>query len=211
MVFKLKPRDERFFSYFEELAEAICAASGTLKKFSRNPIDAEGNLDMLTSLEEQGDEILSEVMKKINSSFITPFDREDILLLVRELNNVLDHIQGTMEKFVLYKANPPENAEYVVKLIAVLHTASIEIKECVQKLPDVRSWHNDILESCEKIRSCEHEGDFLYRTGIALLFENTKNVVDIIKWKEIYEHLETTLDYCENVSNILKGITIKYV
>lgn len=211
MVFKLKPRDERFFGYFEDLAEAICTASSTLEKFSRNPVDPEGNLEMLTRIEEQGDEILSEVMKKINNSFVTPFDREDILLLARELNNVLDHIQGTMEKFVLYKAKPPENAEYIVKLIAVLYTASVAIKDCVQRLPDVRSWHNDILESCEKIRSCEHEGDFLYRTGIALLFENTINVVDIIKWKEIYEHLETTLDYCEDVSNILKGIAIKYV
>jgi len=61
------------------------------------------------------------------------------------------------------------------------------------------------------IRSYEHEGDFLYRAGIAKLFENTENLVDIIKWKEIYEHLETTLDYCENVSNVIKGVAVKYV
>jgi len=100
---------------------------------------------------------------------------------------------------------------YVLKLVQVLEEASQEIKNAIEKLPDVRSKSNEIIDSCEKIRSFEHEGDYLYRAGIALLFENTQNVIDIIKWKEIYEHLETTLDYCENVSNILKGVAIKYV
>jgi len=92
-----------------------------------------------------------------------------------------------------------------------LEEASQEIKNAVEKLPDVRGKSSEIIDSCEKIRSFEHEGDYLYRAGIALLFENTQNVIDVIKWKEIYEHLETTLDYCENVSNILKGVAIKYV
>ena len=81
----------------------------------------------------------------------------------------------------------------------------------MNKLPELKTRHDEIVISCEKIRSYEHEGDYLYRAGIALLFEKTENVVEIIKWKEIYEHLETTLDYCENVSNIIKGITVKYV
>jgi uncharacterized protein Yka (UPF0111/DUF47 family) len=81
----------------------------------------------------------------------------------------------------------------------------------VSKLPDIRNLHHEVVEASEKIRNYEQEGDYLYRAGIALLFENTENVVDIIKWKEIYEHLETTLDYCENVSNIIKGIAVKYV
>ncbi len=130
--------------------------------------------------------------------------------MTRELNNVLDHIQGTMEKVIIYKAGKPKDVN-VLKMVYVLQAAAEEIKTAVDKLPQIRSKHQEIIESCEAIRSYEQEGDYLYRAGIALLFENTENVVEIIKWKEIYEHLETTLDYCENVSNILKGVAVKYV
>ncbi|MDD3898201.1 MAG: DUF47 family protein [Syntrophomonadaceae bacterium] len=210
MSFRLKPRDDRFFKYFNDLADAICEASLILKSFVENRSDPSTNLDKINEVEERGDRILSEVMKRINNSFITPFDREDILLLARELNNVIDHVQGTMEKIVIYKVKQPKEG-YVLKLVQVLEEASQEIKNATVKLPEVRTKSSEIIDSCEKIRSFEHEGDYLYRAGIALLFENTQNVIDIIKWKEIYEHLETTLDYCENVSNILKGVAIKYV
>ncbi len=210
MVFKLKPRDERFFQYFEQLAEAIYEASMILKGFLENQSDAASNLEKINKVEDQGDDILAHVMERINASLITPFDREDILLLSRELNNVLDHIQGTMEKIVIFKVGQPKDV-YVFKLVKVLEEASIEIKSAVKKLPHIRAKSLEVIESCEKIRSYEQEGDYLYRAGIALLFEQTQNVIDIIKWKEIYEHLETTLDYCENVSNILKGVAVKYV
>lgn len=210
MVIKLKPREERFFSYFDEIAEAISEAADILKDYLEHQSDPVSNLEMISAVEERGNQTMAKVMEQINNSFVTPFDREDILALTRELTNVLDHIQGTMEKIVIYKAVKPKES-YVLKLAYVLQTAAQEIKSAVAQLNDVRANHNTIIESSEKIRSYEHEGDFLYRAGIALLFENTTNVVDIIKWKEIYEHLETTLDYCENVSNILKGIAVKYV
>ncbi len=210
MSFRLKPRDDRFFKYFDDLAEAISEAALILKGFIENQTDPAVNLENINKVEEQGDIILSEVMNRINNSFITPFDREDILLLARELNNVLDHIQGIMEKIIIFKVGQPQDV-YVLKLVQVLEEASQEIKNAVADLPYVRNKSKDIIDSCEKIRSYEHEGDYLYRAGIALLFENTRNVVDIIKWKEIYEHLETTLDYCESVSNLLKGVAVKYV
>ncbi|MDD2586572.1 MAG: DUF47 family protein, partial [Syntrophomonadaceae bacterium] len=176
MVFKLKPRDDKFFDYFEELADAIYEASVILKKFFEKQSNPSSNLDLINEVEERGDQILSTVMSQINSSFVTPFDREDILSLARELNNVVDHIQGTMEKVVLYKASRPGQI-YVSKLVNVLEEAAIEIKNAVDKLPYVRTMSSEIIESCERIRSLEHEGDYLYRAGIALLFENTQNVV----------------------------------
>ncbi|MGI6434342.1 MAG: DUF47 domain-containing protein [Syntrophomonadaceae bacterium] len=210
MVIKLKPRDEKFFAYFDEIAVAISEAADILKDFLEHQTDPVYNLELISAVEERGGVTMGKVMDQINNSFVTPFDREDILALARELNNVLDHIQGTMEKIVIYKAGQPKEG-YVLKLAYVLQEAAREIKYAVAQLPDVRGNHNSIIEASEKIRSYEHEGDYLYRAGIALLFENTRDVVDIIKWKEIYEHLETTLDYCENVSNILKGIAVKYV
>lgn len=210
MVFRLKPRDEKFFVYFDEMADILCAASRLLKDFFAEYAEPEKNLEKMNQIEERGDQILSKVMRQLNSSFVTPFDREDILLLVRELNNVIDHIQGTMGKIVIYKAGKPK-ADYIFKLSDVLEEAAAEIKNAVKKLPNIRNEYKEIIKACDKIRTLEHEGDYLYRAGIALLFEKTENVVEVIKWKEIYEHLETALDDCENVSNVLKGVAVKYV
>jgi len=207
---RLKPRDDKFFYYFNQLADASLEATEIMKLFFQDSSEPFKKLDKIKAVEERGDQILASVMNRINNSFVTPFDREDILLLARELNNVLDHIQGTMEKVIIYKAGVPK-AEYVLKMVEVLEEAAREIKIAVTDLPYVREKHREIVNSCEKIRNYEHEGDVLYREGIAELFENNDNVIEIIKWKEIYEHLETTLDYCENVSNLIKGVTVKYV
>jgi len=210
LAIKLKPQNERFFTYFEDSSEAICEAAHILKAFSTNQGDPAVNLDRMNEVEHHGDRIFTKTIERINSSFITPFDREDILKLAQELNRVLDHIQGTMEKVVIYKVGKPKD-RYVLDLVNVLEEAADEIKIAVACLRDIRANQKEIIESCEKIRAFEHEGDNLYRSGIAKLFENTENVIDIIKWKEIYEHLETTLDYCESVSNVIKGVAVKYV
>jgi uncharacterized protein len=207
---KLKPQDERFFDYFEDSTEAISEAAHILKAFFEDRGDPAMNLDRINEVEHHGDHIFLKTMERINNSFITPFDREDILSLAHELNRVLDHIQGTMEKVVIYKVAQPKES-YVLDLVNVLEEAAEEIKFAVRKLRDLRNHQREIIESCEKIRAFEHQADNLYRAGIARLFENTENVVEIIKWKEIYEHLETTLDYCETVSNVIKGVAVKYV
>lgn len=210
MGIKLKPQDERFYDYFEDSAEAISEAAHILKAFFEDRGDPGMNLERINEVEHHGDRIFQKTIEQINNSFITPFDREDILWLAQELNRVLDHIQGTMEKVVIYKVGQPKES-YVLDLVNVLGEASEEIKFAVHELRDLRTHHREIIESCEKIRAFEHQGDNLYRAGIASLFENTENVIEIIKWKEIYEHLETTLDYCETVSNVIKGIAVKYV
>jgi len=115
-----------------------------------------------------------------------------------------------MEKIVIYKTGKPQDTN-IKGLVDVLVDASDEIKEAVICLRNLKENQGRVLEACDRIREYEHEGDRLYRNGIALLFENAENAIDIIKWKEVFEHLETTLDYCEELSNILKGVTVKYV
>ncbi len=210
MAFKLKPQEKRFFGYFEEAAEAICEATQILKGYFVDRSDKNANLERINKVEHRGDQIFAEVMDQINHSFITPFDREDILGLSHSLNQVLDHIQGTMEKMVIYKCEQPKE-RFIPALVNVLEEASGEIQRAVLMLRDVKVNHQAILDSCEKIRSHEHEADNLYRAGIARLFEQTDDAVYMLKWKEIYEHLETTLDLCEDVANDLKGIAVKYV
>jgi len=208
--FKLKPHDDRFFNYFEEASKAISEATQILKGYFADRSDPNANLERINEVEHRGDRIFGEVMEQINHSFVTPFDREDILGLARSLNQVLDHIQGTMEKMVIYKCEQPQE-KYISALVDVLEEASKEIKKAVLNLRNVKANHDMIIASCEKIRGHEHEGDNLYRAGIARLFEQTDDAIYMIKWKEIYEHLETTLDYCEEVSNVIKGVAVKYV
>lgn len=210
MAFKLKPQDDRFFDYFEAAASSIGEATQILKGYFVDRSDPTANLERINEVEHRGDRIFAEVMEQINHSFVTPFDREDILGLSHALNQVLDHIQGTMEKMVIYKCQQPKE-RFIPALVNVLEQASEEIQKTVLSLRDVKGNHDSIIASCEKIRGYEHEGDNLYRAGIARLFEQTDDPVYMIKWKEIYEHLETTLDNCEDVSNILKGIAVKYV
>ena len=210
MGFKLKPQDDRFFAHFEAAAASICEAIQILKGYFSDRSDPVANLERITEVEHRGDQIFSEVMEQINHSFITPFDREDILGLAHALNQVLDHIQGTMEKMVIYKCQQPRE-RFIPELVNVVEQASDEIQKSVLGLRNVKRNHKSIIAAAEKIRGYEHEGDNLYRAGIARLFEQTNDAVYMIKWKEIYEHLETTLDNCEDVGNILKGIAVKYV
>lgn len=210
MAFRFKPQEVKFFGYFEEQAAAICEATQILKGYFVERSDKNANLERINKVEDRGDQILAEVMDQINHSFITPFDREDIMELSHSLNQVLDHIQGTMEKMVIYKCEQPQE-RFIPALVNVLEEASQEIQKAVLLLRDVKNNHQAIINACEKIRGHEHEGDNLYRAGIARLFEQTDDAVYMLKWKEIYEHLETTLDNCEDVANDLKGIAIKYV
>ncbi len=210
MAFKFKPQEVKFFGYFEEQAAAICEATQILKGYFVERGDKYANLERINKVEHRGDQIFAEVMDQINHSFITPFDREDILSLSHSLNQVLDHIQGTMEKMVIYNCAQPKE-RFIPALVNVLEEASDEIQKAVLKLRDVKTNHQPIVDSCERIRGHEHEGDNLYRAGIARLFEQTDDAVYMLKWKEIYEHLETTLDNCEDVANVLKGIAVKYV
>jgi uncharacterized protein Yka (UPF0111/DUF47 family) len=210
MAFHLKPRNDEFFDYFNETSQAICDGAKLLKEFVAEEGDGESNLEQLNQIEAKGDEVFSTLIQRLSDTYITPFEREDIYILGSKLNGILDYIHGIMEMMVLY--NTGQNADPHIKtLVEVLEKAAIEIKGAVLDLKSLRKNYQRVLDACNNIRDYEHEGDFLYRTGIALLFENADNAIEIIKWKDIFQRLETVLDYCEDVSNILKGVAVKYV
>lgn len=209
MGLHLKPRDDQFFTYFDESSSTICEGAKILKDFIDSGGDPDLKLELMERVEQKGDQVFSVIVDRLNHSFAAPFEREDIYVLARELNGISDYIHGIMEMMVLYKASSKD--ERIKNLAEVLEKAAEEIRSAVMGLKSLRTNFKQVIESCENIRNYEQEGDFLYRTGIALLFENLDNAVEIIKWKEIFEHLETALDHCEDVSNIVKGVAVKYV
>jgi uncharacterized protein Yka (UPF0111/DUF47 family) len=210
VAFKVKPRDELFFGCFEGSAEAIRAAARILHDYVEQDGDPVPKLELLSEVEEKGDQLFGRIVDRLNNSFVTPFEREDIYNLAKELNRVIDHIHGTMEKIVIYKTGTPR-WKAINDLVKVLVAAGDEIRDAVVCLRTLKESYDVINRACDRIRELEHEGDRLYRQGVATLFEQATDAIEIIKWKEVYEHLETTLDYCEDVSNVLKGFSVKYV
>lgn len=209
VAIRLKPRDDYFFEQLNHMTSLLIEGTGILKDFVERDGDPNPRLERLNQVEAEGDNTFGAILDKLNTTFITPFDREDIYELSKELNKILDHIQGTMEKIVLYKAGQPKDTN-IRQMILVLEKAVQEVQKAVGHLSSLSQHYREVLTCCDLIREYESEGDHLYRQGLAELFE-TKDAIEIIKWKEILEHLESTLDYCQDASYVLKGVAVKYV
>ncbi|NPV27211.1 MAG: DUF47 domain-containing protein [Firmicutes bacterium] len=208
MGWNLKPKEDKFYELFRDSSEIVCSGATVLldamDEYERMP----EKLVEINRLEDEGDSVIQTILDKLNQTFLTPFDREDIYTLARELDRILDHIHGTIEKMVLYRTGRPTSD--VRELAAVLLKATEEIKQVILKLEDLKANYDQVLQRCEMIKQFENKGDHLYRLGVATLFDQVKDPIEVIKWKEVYEHLETALDHCEDVANLLKGVALKY-
>lgn len=203
LLTRLLPRERGFFTMFTEVTANIEAGARALADIFADYRDVAQKVNHLKDLEHRGDQLTHEIFTKLNQTFITPLDREDIHQLTSKLDDVLDLIDAVAARLVIYKVDKvrPGAAE----LAAILVRATAEIHAAVSRLekPD------HILEHCIKINSLENEGDRIVRAAIADLFEQEKNPVELLKWKEILEVLETATDKCEDVANILEAVVLK--
>ena len=157
----------------------------------------------IEKLETECDEILHEVYKRLNQTFITPLDPEDIQSLCSHLNDVMDGIEEATHCIVSYKIDPIPAP--IVEICKLLVECAAEVKAAVE----VMDKNREIVKHCIEINRLENESDRLCRTLIAQLFDEEKDSVQIIKWKEIYETMENAIDRCEDVANVLEGIALK--
>ena len=204
----LLPHDEKFYALFEESTRTLGKATELLKTLPTSSGSQRSELvNRIQDLEHEGDEIAHKIFAELNATFVTPFDREDIHVLTSALDDILDYIQGSANRFEMYKLDqcPPD----MVKLIEILHLAVEELKTGVGHLRDLRK--SDQLQTIlRKINEYENEADAVFETAIANLFEFEKDPIKIIKLKEIYVGLETATDKCEDAANVLEAILIKY-
>jgi uncharacterized protein len=205
--FSFMPRDDKFFDLFEVSASNMVKAAENLKDMIYTFDDVERKLDDMTRIEHQGDTITHEIMFQLNRSFITPFDREDIGMLAHSLDDVTDLIQAAADTMVLYKVKAPgKRAKELADIICQI-TKEVEIV-----MPSLRK-HNanleKILNSCVEINRLENVADTIYRKALTELFDDT-DIADIIKWREIYEHMESATDMCEDVANVLESVALKH-
>jgi predicted phosphate transport protein (TIGR00153 family) len=202
----LMPREAKFFELFEASAKNMVKTSQKLKELVYEWDRIEERVAEITELEHQGDAITHQIMEQLHRTFITPFDREDISLLAHTMDDVTDFIHASVDAMFLYKVDRPFKAAQELCDIIVLGTQ--EVEAAVPQLRR-RSEFKNILEHCVEMNRLENIADEIYRSAIAGLFTNTKDIADVIKWREIYEHLESATDRCEDVANVLEGVALK--
>ena len=162
----------------------------------------------IIDLEHEADAVNDKIIDHLNQTFITPIDREDIFALANGLDDGVDFLQGTLQRIVIYRIGPAK--EGAVSLTKLLLEATEEIIKAFSLLKDIKKNRVLILEATHKIGKLESEGDRVYRHEIAFLFDNVKDPIELIKWKDILENLEDTLDHCEDVSDMIRGVVMKY-
>jgi predicted phosphate transport protein (TIGR00153 family) len=198
------PRDESFFELFVRQAENILAAAQTLRELVADCQQASRRAARLRDLEHEGDEITHEVMRRLNTVFVTPLDHEDIHKLSSTLDDVLDHIEAAGDLFDLHKIESPLPA--MESQADVLLRASEVLRDALKVLPK----YDKLSPYWVEINRIENEGDRVYRQAVADLFSGEYRAMDVLKWKEIIDEIEAAIDKIEDVSDALESIALKH-
>ena len=204
MRLRLIPRDVRFFDLFVEDAANVLGGARLLEAMLRTYDQPEARAAEIRATEHRGDEISHDIGHRLEATFVTPFDREDIYALISALDDVLDFVEEVADTFVLYRIEAPtatavEQASIVVRQVELLHDALAHLRGF--KGLD-RYWI--------EVHRLENEGDRIVREAIARLFHDEKDPINLVKWKDVYALLEETIDKAEDVANIIERLTIKH-
>jgi predicted phosphate transport protein (TIGR00153 family) len=200
---RLLPRDEQFYDLFSELAKRVTGAARLITKLFEDPAHLDRYASEIKTLEHEADSLTHEVTMRINKSFITPFDREDIHMLASRLDDVIDLIDGTARRAQMFHIR--QVREPARLLCDVLSRAAVAMESAVEGMKKSKV----VAERAREIKRLEEEGDALYHEAVGSLFSGTPDALEVIKWKELFDTLERALDQCEDVANTLEGISLK--
>jgi uncharacterized protein len=203
----LLPKEYGFFDFFEQHASKCVAGAELLLQMLRDVRAAAGHAKEIKDIEHAGDKITHHTLETLHKTFITPLDRDEIRQLIAGMDDILDAVDATSQRIVMYDIQEvtPEAQE----LGAVLVQATEQVKEAVRGLRRLK-YPMDVLKICVEINRLENEGDTILRKSMARLFKESTDAIYIIKWKEIYEFLENAIDSCEDVANIIEGIVLEH-
>ena len=197
------PRDEGFFPMFNELAGILTACADRLARIFADPGQLHALSGEIKDLEHRADQVTHEVIVRIDRSFVTPLDREDIHLLASRLDDVIDLLDGTARRARMFHVT--EARPHAVQLAGVIARAAKEIEVSVTSLKKPKQ----ILARQGVLKKLEEEGDAVYAEAMGALFQGAPDPLDVIRWKEIYDKLEDAVDLCDDVSNVLESIALK--
>ncbi len=207
-MFSFKPKQDQFFTLFAESARLSHQGACILKSVMDDYTTIGEEVAEISRLEHAADEINDAIIDRLNQTFITPLDREDIYALATMLDDIVDFVQGIMERMELYRTGKP--TEGAADLARLLADCTEELVKAVDLLKNIKGNQQNILLHTGKIAVLESEGDRIYRREVANLFATCPDPVEIIKWKEVLEYLENGLDHCEAIADLLRGVVMKY-
>ncbi len=206
MRLHLMPREEQFFDIFDEVAANVVKGANILQEMVLDFSLAEQKAAECVHVEHEGDRLLHEVFRRVNDTFITPIDREDIHALVSGLDDVLDYIESTCDRLALYNIGQP--TEEAIAMADIIVRASEQIVIAVAALKDIRNIEK-ILAPCVAVNDLENEGDRINRRALRKLFSGEMEPLEAFKWREIYDHFEEAIDHCEEVAHTLQTVVVK--
>jgi len=200
---RLIPRDNSFFAMFSAMSDNLIAGARTLVDLFANYHDVEKQVEHIQRIEREGDELTHAILTKLNQTFITPFDREDIHQLASKLDDVLDFINAAGARIVMYRITAPPPAAAELARIILMQSQEL------QKAVSLMQKNGNILVHCVEINRLENEADQVSQQAIARLFEHEKDPINLIKIKELLEFLERATDKAEDVANVLETVVLK--
>ncbi len=197
------PRDREYFELFEEAGRNVHRAAQLLDQLLANFPDSKELAEEIRSCEHEGDRITHDIIHRLNQTFVTPIDREDILALASALDDIVDYTEEVADYLGLYKIEAP--MEQSIQLARVLKDACAQISEAIPRLRGFR----DISHYTVEVNSLENEGDRITREAVASLFDGATDPMVVVRWKDLFERLEAAIDATEHAANILETIVIK--
>ncbi len=207
MSINFMPKEVKFFDYLNLQAENLVKASAYFKSILKNGVLDEAAAKKIHDYEHEGDTLSHEITDMLNRTFITPIDREDIYALANQLDDVLDMLNAMAGRMRLYKLDPGN--EYFSQFIDLIDQSSVALSNAVKHMHDTKRARR-VLDHCIEINRLENMGDQVREKAIGHLFETEKDPIMVIKWKEMYEVAESTLDKCEHVAKVIEAILVKH-
>jgi predicted phosphate transport protein (TIGR00153 family) len=202
----LIPRENKFFDLFTQSASNMSKAALALEDLLKNWENVDYKVSYITELEHEGDSLTHQVAAMLYRTFVTPFDREDIAQLSHVMDDVTDFIHAAAESIHIYKVD--STTQRANELAEIIVQAAAEVEKAVKCLSS-RSELKKVIEHCVEINRLENKADAVYRAALGELFDDSKDTKYIIKWREIYDHMESATDRCEDVANVLEGVALK--
>ena len=200
--------NSEFFDLFVDSAKFFYKCAVIMDEIMIEPSTAEKRVKEIIDLEHAADNVNNSIIDKLNQTFITPIDREDIFAVANGLDDGVDLLQGTVQRIVMYRT--AELKDGAIAMTKLLLQATEQIIKAFSLLKDIKKNREELLATTHRIGKRESEGDKVYRNEVASLFDNEKNPIELIKWKDIIENLEETMDHCEDLSNMIRGVVMKY-
>ncbi|MDQ2889875.1 MAG: DUF47 family protein [Gemmatimonadota bacterium] len=200
---RLIPRDEQFYDLFTQLAERLSLAARLLHQLFKEPERHSVHVQAIKAAEHEADQITHDIIDRLDRTFITPFDREDIHQLASALDEVVDLLDGAARRVEIFRITTVHQP--AVTLSEVMVRAAAQVEEAVRNMKDPKI----VNLKAEELKKLEEEGDAIYHQSMGALFDGAADAIEVIKWKELYDKVEDALDQAEDVTNVLQSIALK--